>query len=362
MESPRFDTVQEAVDFGILIQARKIQKNLTYKENVTVSAWSSIWLKEYIIEREPRDNTISVRKFSLSVLLENLGGFTLHEVTSSMYQQLLYKFKEEGYSRSTITSHHTAASLMFKHAKRNGMITEDPIADAVIPRERQQARKIGEKRQIFPKFLEKDELKVFLETAESMLTPNFYVLFLILAYTGLRISEAAGLQWEDIDTKRRTIDINKQIQGICVRKYKFAPPKNEQSERIVSYGETVASALEVLLEWQKVERLSAKDFNPNDNFVFWSAENPGYPIAVTWLGKLMRRVLKKVSLSENLTPHSFRHTHASLLASNPKVSLSEIQARIGHRSNSKVTALIYLHVTKNRQIKIADDFEWAINN
>jgi hypothetical protein len=51
----------------------------------------------------------------------------------------------------------------------------------------------------------------------------------------------------------------------------------------------------------------------------------------------------------------------SHFALNPRVGLPEIQARIGHKSNSKVTELIYLHVTKQRQIEIADDFEWAKN-
>lgn len=44
----------------------------------------------------------------------------------------------------------------------------------------------------------------------------------------------------------------------------------------------------------------------------------------------------------------------SLLAENPKVSLPQIQARIGHKSNSKVTEAIYLHVTKQRQMQLAE--------
>ncbi|WP_074086281.1 tyrosine-type recombinase/integrase [Paenibacillus sp. P32E] len=38
-----------------------------------------------------------------------------------------------------------------------------------------------------------------------------WALFVVLAYTGLRTSEAAGLQWGDIDMKKRTIDVNKQL-------------------------------------------------------------------------------------------------------------------------------------------------------
>ncbi|MFC7560603.1 hypothetical protein ACFQY3_19090 [Paenibacillus farraposensis] len=42
---------------------------------------------------------------------------------------------------------------MFKHAKRNGLIEFDPTADAVIPKERKTARKIGEKDKSSPSFL-----------------------------------------------------------------------------------------------------------------------------------------------------------------------------------------------------------------
>ncbi|GGG20621.1 hypothetical protein [Paenibacillus aceti] len=50
----------------------------------------------------------------------------------------------------------------------------------------------------------------------------------------------------DIDTVKRTIDINKQLGGDNVINYTFEPLKNEQSERIVNYSETVALVLEEL--------------------------------------------------------------------------------------------------------------------
>lgn len=368
-ESPRFDTLEEAVNFGILIQAQKINKTLKGDIDLTVKAWGKVWLKEYILETEPSKNTIKSREYGLSVLIEEFGAFGLADITSDMYQNLLYRLKErkrsekkQGLKRNTITAIHTAGSLMFSHAKRKGLIKEDPTEGAKVPAERKKSRKPGEKRQVLPKFLEKDELKNFLDAARDILDPNHIALFVVLAYTGLRISEAAGLQWDDdIDTIKRTIDINKQIGGRNSLNYTFEPPKNEQSERIVSYGETVAQVLEDLRIWQEEEKLSAKNFNPKDNFVFWSIRHPGYPISITSIPRIMRLALKKAALPLNLTPHSLRHTHVSILAENPKVGLAEIQARIGHSGNSKTTELIYLHVTKKRQQQMGDDFEWVIN-
>ncbi|MEK5181388.1 tyrosine-type recombinase/integrase [Paenibacillus odorifer] len=360
-ESPRFDSLQEAKDFGTLLEARKLQKGLPSGYNITVSSWGRVWIEEYMLEREPTGNTIKSRQYGLKMINEKFGGFLISEVTPSAYQQFLYDLKKRGLSRSTITTTHTAGSLMFEHAKRGGLLQLDPTAEAIIPKERKQARKPGEKKQVLPKFLEKDELKAFLQLCRFILTINFWALFVVLAYTGLRISEAGGLQWEDIDMDKRTIDINKQIYGTSVRTYIFIPPKNDQSERVISFGDTVAKALELLRGWQREERISAKNFNPNDDFVFWCSTMPGYPIQITSIPRIMKAVLEQAGLPTQLTPHSLRHTHVSLLASNPRVGLTEIQARIGHKSNSKVTELIYLHVTKQRQYEIADDFEWAMN-
>lgn len=364
MESPRFDTVREAVDFGILIQAQKIQKTLKYETTLSVSSWSKVFLKEYILEREPSRNTIKSRKHGIYHITSKFGAFALSDVSSSAYQDFLYGLKEKKLSRSTIASIHSTGRLMFGHAKRKGLITDNPTIDAKIPKEKQQARKLGEKRQVLPKFLEKDQLKKFIEVARFTQTTNTWALFLVLAYTGLRINEAAGLQWEDIDMAKRTIDINKQLElkSGSVKEYTFSATKNEESERMVSFGSTVTKALEVLRVWQKEEKLAAKMFNPNDNFVFWSSEFKGYPISITTIPRIMRKVLEAAELPNSLTPHSLRHTHVSLLASNPRVGLPEIQARIGHKADSKTTALIYLHVTQQRQKQMGDDFEWAINS
>lgn len=45
----------------------------------------------------------------------------------------------------------------------------------------------------------------------------------------------------------------------------------------------------------------------------------------------MRRLLKLAGLNTELTPHSLRHTHTSLLAEGG-VSLEQIMERLGHKT------------------------------
>lgn len=355
-ESPRFETIAEAVDFGIIIQARKVQKKLQYEDGMTVSTWSKNWIVEYEIESEPAEKTLEAREAAIKKINSIFGAFPIRDVTAAQYQHFLNDMKRKGLSKSTITSYHTTASMMFEYAIRQQILQTDPTALARVPADKKPA--LGVRRNELPKFLEKEELKLFLETARFVMPVSLWAYFFIMAYTGLRPAEAAALQWSDIDTRKRTIDVNKQVRAKRLKEYYFIPPKNDQSYRTVSFGESVGKVLTTLKAWQ----LQHGNENPKDDFVFWGIEYAGYPVALTGIGKVMKRALKHANLPESLSPHSLRHTHVSLLASNPRVGLPEIQARIGHKARSKVTELIYLHVTKQRQYQMADDFEWAINN
>ncbi|WP_282939457.1 tyrosine-type recombinase/integrase [Paenibacillus sp. RC67] len=68
----------------------------------------------------------------------------------------------------------------------------------------------------------------------------------------------------------------------------------------------------------------------------------------------MRRILKQASLVTNLTPHSFRHTHTSLLAE-AGVGLQEIMERLGHKDDEK-TKSVYLDVTKTMKKEASHKF------
>lgn len=57
----------------------------------------------------------------------------------------------------------------------------------------------------------------------------------------------------------------------------------------------------------------------------------------------MVRLLRIAGLNQELTPHSLRHTHTSLLAE-AGVSLEQIMDRLGH-SDDQITKNMDLHVT-----------------
>ncbi|GIN92544.1 hypothetical protein J22TS1_35950 [Siminovitchia terrae] len=65
-------------------------------------------------------------------------------------------------------------------------------------------------------------------------------------------------------------------------------------------------------------------------------------------------MLKIAGLNDQLTPHSLRHTHTSLLAE-AGVGLEQIMDRLGHTGDN-TTKNVYLHVTKEMKKEASQKF------
>lgn len=76
---------------------------------------------------------------------------------------------------------------------------------------------------------------------------------------------------------------------------------------------------------QVIEQLG--DFYYKKDFIFAKMERQqGYPIVIKTVQNRMKRLLHLANLNQELTPHSLRHTHTSLLAE-ASVALEQIMDR-----------------------------------
>jgi integrase len=62
--------------------------------------------------------------------------------------------------------------------------------------------------------LSPEQLDQAIEIAERR-TPSYAPLIVLLAYTGLRIREALGLRWQDVDLDNATIRLRWQLTKDC---------------------------------------------------------------------------------------------------------------------------------------------------
>ncbi|WP_235179280.1 tyrosine-type recombinase/integrase [Bacillus cihuensis] len=72
-----------------------------------------------------------------------------------------------------------------------------------------------------------------------------YVIFLQLAYTGLRVGELCALKWRDIDMNDHTISVSNTYYNPTNnrKEYKLLTPKTETSIRIVDVDDNVINEL-----------------------------------------------------------------------------------------------------------------------
>jgi integrase len=281
----------------------------------------------------------------------------LQKITRRQYQAELAALKQK-YSPNTLVSIHSTARMIFSKAKEFDLIKSDPTEYAKLAQSPNNLEEVESEK---IKYLEKEELKTFLQTALKFGNRNDYRIFLTLAYTGLRIGELLALKWTDINFEEKYINITKTLYHRTVASnYRLLRPKTKKSVRKIETSEKVLSELKKHRRLQNRDRLACANKWHASNLVFTSQKKPGYPINISFAGERMRKLLKIAGLSQSLAPHSLRHTHTSLLAE-AGVGLEEIMQRLGH-TNDKTTRQVYLHVTKSMKKEAVAKFDSLMDN
>jgi integrase len=144
-------------------------------------------------------------------------------------------------------------------------------------------------------------------------------------------------------------------------KYQLLPPKTKTEKRKIDINPSVLKELEKLRLEQKKVKMRLRDLYHDGDFIFAKmAKNPGYPELIKVVEIRMKRLLKLCGLNTDLTPHSLRHTHTSLLAE-AGVDLLGIMERLGHKDDD-TTKNVYLHITKSMKKEASHKFARLMEN
>lgn len=157
-----------------------------------------------------------------------------------------------------------------------------------------------------------------LVAAAERVAPRLAVLVLVLARTGLRVSEAAGLRWRDVDLEARVVHVAGQwTRGA------WAPPKTGRTRWVdLSRGTVAALALH-------------RRRTPPGPWVFPSSRRRPYDRST--IEQAFRRVAATAGVP--CTPHALRHAFASALlaAGEP---LEYVSRALGH-ADAAITTRVY---------------------
>ena len=166
-----------------------------------------------------------------------------------------------------------------------------------------------------------EPLKLFLRTR------NAAILEMLFA-TGLRVHELCKLTYEEFDLEQGAL----RILG------------KGQKERTLYIGSE--SVLKSVREYLR----RAEDLHMRSAYVFLNRS--GEPISCQTVRMMVRHYAELAGITRRITPHTFRHTFASLLLEEG-VDIKYIQEFLGHSSIS--TTQIYLHTSEARKRQILTD-------
>lgn len=325
------------------------------EQDITFAQFVSEWLDLY--SEDIKESSLRVREHESNCLIAQLGKNTkIGDITPRIYQRALTELKKAGYAANTIAGIHGTGRMIFKKAVEFKVRKDDPTQYAKLPRVQKTIEELEQETEV-PKYLEKEELAHFLRTAREKGLEADYTIFIALAYSGMRVGELCALKWGDIDFDNHTISITKTYYNPknIITEYKLLPPKTTSSKRTIEMDALVIRELDQHRIKQNVIRIKNRTVWHDQQFVFAKTDDKfGYPYYIKFIENRMTRLLKLAGLNTELTPHSLRHTHTSLLAE-ADVGLEEIMERLGH-SDDETTRKVYLHVTQTKKKEAAQKF------
>ncbi|KPA16676.1 integrase family protein [Candidatus Magnetomorum sp. HK-1] len=293
-----------------IIKKLDAEFGLHVSQKHTFKAYAKDYLKTAKVRCKP--STYSDYKGILNThLLPEFGNKPVVNISKKEIRLFLQK-KLELLSVSTVKHLKAVLSNVFGLAIEDEIINDNPALglSKIFPKKKKSSNK----------FLTKEEVTKILETAKTE-KPEHFLLFLLLARTGLRLGEALALKWKDIDLTKRSICVQRSIvRGI------IGSPKSHEM-RIVDMSAQLASEL------AKAEKKS--------NWLFPGKKNK--PLnGDTWRKKVFKPIIVKSGLPESIKIHGLRHAFASFLIQNNE-NLKYVSDQLGHHS-IQITADIYGHL------------------
>jgi integrase len=231
-------------------------------ENQTVAQYMERWLEDSargdLGHRAYHNYRLQIRRH----ISPALGRLKLSKLTAAHIQSLYAAKLRDGLKPSSVRYIHAVLHRALGQAVRFNLIPFNPTSKADPPRIRQE--------EIRP--LDAEQARGFLDAARG---DRFEALYVVSLTMGLRMGEALGLRWSDVDLDAGTLRVNRQLQrmrggGGLV----FSEPKNA-SRRTVDLPQRAVEALRSHRNRQIEDELRAPHYE-NSGLVF--ATGKGTPL------------------------------------------------------------------------------------
>jgi integrase len=202
--------------------------------------------------------------------------------------------------------------------------------------------------------LSPDDTKRLLEAARDDALEGLVV---VAVSTGVRLGEALGLQWPDVDLDRRQLRITKALQRVVGHGQVLTETKTRRSRRSIVLPVATTEALRRHRSRQSEQRRAAGSEWREGRFVFTSST--GLPLDQRNVLRTFRRILRRARLPK-MRFHDLRHSCASLLFAE-HIPARVVMETLGH-SRISVTMDTYTHAMPALMNDAADAIDRSLGS
>lgn len=233
-------------------------------------------------------------------------------------------------SGKTILEHHRLLRAMLHKAVYWQLVVSNPAERVQPPKARKPKRKL----------YDDEQTKILLENLELLSSEDtkYKVAIILTVFTGVRLGELMGLEWQDIDFKNGIISINRSSQYLSDMGVFTKVPKTESSIREIAIPEFIISLLDEYKLWYEEQKSVYGELWTNSDRLFVQAD--GKPMHPSTISKWFVKYVGQIGLPV-INFHGLRHTNASLLVAQ-NIDIAVISARLGHAQIS-TTLDFYVH-------------------
>ena len=307
----------------------------------SLGAYLERWLHDYADRHTSPITARDYRSRLTSYIIRPLGSLALVRFTRNHIEQTYRRLRDEGKSETTLYHLHAVLRQALRSAVDERSLERSPMEGIRSPRpQRREYETVG------------DRLAEFFTAIEASPYTDVYALCLL---TGLRRSEALGLQWPRVNLDAGTARVEQGLHRVT------SPDPDKRlvllDAKTPSSRATIAVPLRAI---ERLRRLKAKQLeaeskgemtNP-EQFVFVRAD--GKPYAPDVVTKDFTSLMRQIGF-KGLRLHDLRHSFVSYLialGAHPK----EVQEAARH-SSFQITMDTYGHLMEGAAAGWAKDLD-----
>ena len=272
-------------------------------------------------EKGYADNTIAAYRNDLTQFLryleeqnEDSDQLTWADVDKDTIINYVLNLKEREYTSSTVARKVAAIKSFFHYLMAERIILDDPTATLDSPKVKKR----------LPKAISREDIEQLLAApaeGKSAKSQRDHALLELLYASGMRVTELVSLNVDDVNLASGSV----RVRG----------KKASSKERIIPVGDRALEALQIYVNKGRMQLLR----DPEERALFLNHRGQRLTRQGLWL--IIKHYVDEVGVSEDVTPHTLRHSFAAHKLSQGK-SLQDIQKLLGHANIS--TTQVYQHV------------------